>query len=80
MTPSAGNEQAEPDDEEWRFTVEDVSEETDEDASGDGSVFGPRPDEGSRIVPGDPDPEHVLFVVLGVATTLVLMLDVVGAF
>jgi len=49
-------------------------------ADGDGgSVFGPRPDEGpTELVPGTPDPENVLFVVLGVATSLVLVGDLVG--
>lgn len=51
-----------------------------DDAPGEGgSVFGPRPDEGAiEVVPGDPELEHVLFVVLGVATSILLVLDLVG--
>jgi hypothetical protein len=46
----------------------------------DGNVFGPRPDEPrvGPILPGDPDLENVAFVLLGVATSLVLIADLVG--
>lgn len=52
--------------------------EPDSSAEG-GSVFGPRPDEGAtELVPGTPDPENTLFVVLGIATTLALVAALLG--
>jgi hypothetical protein len=104
MTPPSadGGPDDEPGDDEWRFSVEDVSDDADEASGPDdadetggpddlvhpidgkepedgGSVFGPRPDEGSlEVVPGDPDLENALFVVLGIATTLLLLLDLIG--
>jgi hypothetical protein len=44
-----------------------------------GNVFGPHPDEPrGDILPGEPDPEHVAFVALGVAVSLLLVADLVG--
>lgn len=70
------------DDEEWRFSVEDVAEDEEGDEGGgdeEGAVFGPRPDEGvMEVLPGDPSAENVAFVVLGVATSLLLLADLAG--
>lgn len=70
----------EPSDDEWRFSVDDVSDDDEDDApENDGSVFGPRPDDGApEVLPGDPDPTNVLFVVLGVVATLLVVFDLVG--
>lgn len=83
MTPDANDDSSE---DEWRFSVEDVSDgTTDGDAEEEspdeegGSVFGPGLNEGAReIVPGDPEPVNVLFVVLGVATTILLFLKLIN--
>jgi hypothetical protein len=75
---------ADDDDEEWRFSVDDVSEDDEggdgEDGDdGEGAVLGPRPDEGAmEVLPGDPSAENVVFVVLGVATSLLLLADLAG--
>lgn len=72
------DDEAGSDEEEWRFSVDDVSADPEDDDE-EGSVFGPRPDEGAReVVPGDPDLENALFVALGVLASLVLVAAVVG--
>ena len=65
------------DDDDWKFSLEDVSGDAEDEE--EGSVFGPRPDEGrEEILPGDPNLENALFVALGVAASLVLILELVG--
>jgi hypothetical protein len=80
MTPSnAGAEDADDDsegtgeDDEWRYSVEDVTEDDDMDA-----VFGSVPPEVIEVDPGTPDPENALFVVLGVAVSLALVAALLG--
>jgi hypothetical protein len=61
----------------WRGDPDEVDGDATDD---DGNVFGPRPDEPRRgpILPGDPELENLAFVLLGVATSLVLIADLVG--
>lgn len=67
-------------DDEWRFSVEDVSGDAGDDEERDeSSIFGPRPDEGVlEVVPGDPTLENALFVALGATTSLLLLLALIG--
>lgn len=69
------DEDAAGDGEEWRFSVEDVSD----DDGDEGSVFGPAPpDEVLEVDPGDPGLENAVVVALGVVVSLGLLAAVVG--
>lgn len=74
---SGSGEDTDGDDEAWRFSVEDVSEEEADEQ--EGSVFGPAPpDEVLAVDRGDPGLENAAFVVLGVAVSIGLLAAVIG--
>lgn len=61
-------ETGEADGEEWKFSLEDL--EDDEDEGDDGA--------GRRLEPGSPNPENVLFVVLGMLIALFVIARAIG--
>ena len=79
MQPASGDDERTADDGDARHESDGPVDERGVEESGGESVFGPRPDEGAtELVPGRPDPENVLFVVLGVAASLVVVADLLG--
>ncbi|MXR51693.1 hypothetical protein GRX03_08770 [Halovenus sp. WSH3] len=61
-------------DDEWRFSVEDVSaEETTGESDGSGGNIAGTLDRNQPLEPGEIDPENAVFVVLGVLIVVVLI-------
>jgi len=64
---------------EWKYDIDEVGEDADDEQGADGRAPDEEPDRRERgpIEPGSPTAENVLFVTLGVATMLFVFARVV---